>query len=86
MAKFIIDFPMTIYATEVIEAETKEQAEQIAEKLLDSWEFFCERLYPEYRDWDTHESWNNCERPEVTDHGKASTVTMDEDLINDFIG
>ena len=85
MAKFVIDFPMTIYATEVIEAESKEDAQKIAEKLLDSWEFFCERLYPDYRDWDTHENWDNCGRPEVTET-PAWTVTMDEDLINDFIG
>lgn len=83
--KYLIDFPMTIYATEVIEADNEEQAKEMAEKLLDSWEFFCERLYPDYRDVDVHENWENCEEPLIQD-GFGRDITMDADVINDFIG
>lgn len=85
MAKFLIDFPMTIYATETIEAKDEQEAKEIASKLLDNWEFFCERLYPDYRDVDTHENWENCEEPVVQD-GSGRDVTMDPEIINDFIG
>ena len=86
MARYIIDFPMTIYATEIIEAESEEQAKELAEKLLDSWEFFCERLYPDYKDVDVHESWENCETPRVLDCDQSAGVTMGEDAISVFIG
>ena len=83
--KFLVDFPMTIWATEVIEANSKEEAQAIADKLLDSWEFFCERLYPDYQGVDTHASWENCEEPIVQD-GVDWEATMDEDVIEGFIG
>lgn len=83
--KYLIDFPMTIYATEVIEAESEEQAKEIAERLLDSWEFFCERLYPDYQGVDTHENWENCGKPIVQDGGDWE-ATMDEYVIEDFVG
>ena len=86
MAKYFIDFPMTIYATEIIEAESEEQAKELAEKLLDSWEFFCERLYPDYKSVDLHEGWENCEEPRVCDCDQLALATMDKDVINDFIG
>jgi hypothetical protein len=84
--KFLVDFPMTIYATEIFEADSKEEAKAIADKLLDSWEFFCERLYPDYQDCDLH-TWENCDIPEVQDYdGFSQEVTLTAEQINDFIG
>jgi hypothetical protein len=86
MAKYKVDFPMTIWATEIIEAESEAQAKRIAEKLLGSWEFFCERLYPEYKDVDVHENWENCEDPQVLYCGGYEDATLSDDMIRGFIG
>lgn len=85
MAKFTIDFPMTIYMTETIEAKDEAEAKEIARKLLDSWKFFCERMYPDYQGVDLHENWVNCEDPEVIVCDKWADVTMDANAIDDFI-
>lgn len=86
MAKYVVDFPMTIYATEVIEAESQEEAEAKAMELLDVWEFFCERLYPDYQGCDLHESWENCEYPKAQATSDTEKVTLDEETISDFLG
>lgn len=86
MAKFTIEFPMTIRAVELIEADSREDAQRIAERLVDSWEFFCERLYPDYKDVDTHEHWDDCGVPIVGREWPGCEPTLTKEQIEDFIG
>ena len=81
--RFVIDYPMTIYATEVIEASDAAEAKELADKLFNSWEFFCERLYPVFKDYDLHMPENMCDP--LVSMAPGAEVTMTQDVINDFI-
>lgn len=82
LSKFLIDFPMTIYATELIEADSYDEAKAKAERMLDSWEFFNERLLPDYREKEP--LWENCDPPEVKQAHDEDEVTLTSEQINEY--
>lgn len=83
---FLVDFPLTIYATETIEANDKEEAQAIANQLLESWDFFKQRLLPAYRDVRPDQAWENCDTPIVqytTDREPTMTKARVRQLVPD---
>ena len=83
LSKFLIDFPMTIYATELIEADSYEEAKEKAERLLDSWDFFNERLFQDYGEKEL--LWENCDQPEVKQAHDADEVTLTDAQVKGYM-
>lgn len=81
---FLVDFPLTIYATETIEASDKEEAQAIANQLLESWDFFKQRLLPTYRDVQLDQAWENCDTP-IVQHTTDREPTMTEAHVRQFV-
>ena len=84
--KFLVDFPMTLWATEAIEAKDYDEAKEIAERLMDSERFFQERLLPDYVDCDIQRNWENCDSPEIQSLFDEDEATLTAEHIDDFIG
>ena len=81
MARFRIDFPLTIYVTEVIEADSAEDALEIATNLIDNG--FDGDL--EERFETAPRSMENLGEPEVMGM-VADRVTITKELISEYLG
>lgn len=80
---YCIDWTITYHHSEVIEAENREQALELAKRLLDS-ERFQARLFEAWDDGYT--SYDGPNEPIVLDGEDVLKASMDEEDINYYLG
>lgn len=77
---YYIDFPLVLYVTRMVVADSVEEAREIADKLYESDRFFNEHIL-QSAVWDSDVAYisDNLEKPEVVPYG----VDV-EDVIDDY--